>query len=102
MRSTHDKELVQPRVRIEDVKKPKVIVNYNSMMAGVDMSDAFVVSYHSTREGLKKYYQTHFRHLIGSCCLIRICFMKKNRVHIYKVGVPVQACREFYIELTQN
>jgi hypothetical protein len=68
MRSTHDKELVQTRDQSQDVKKPKVVTDYNSMMA-VYMSDAFLVSYHSTRKRLKKYYQKHFHHLIGICCL---------------------------------
>jgi hypothetical protein len=39
--STHDEELVQTRVWSQDVKKPKVVVDYNSMMAGVDMSDVY-------------------------------------------------------------
>jgi hypothetical protein len=54
VRSTHDEELAQTRVQSQDVKKPKVIANYNSMIGGVDMSDAFLVSYHSPRIGLKK------------------------------------------------
>jgi hypothetical protein len=40
MSTTHDGKFVQSRVRDQDVKKPKAAVDYNSMMGGVDMSDA--------------------------------------------------------------
>jgi hypothetical protein len=69
MSTTHDEKLVQTRVRGQDVKKPKVVVDYNLMMGGVDMSDAYLVSYRSTRKRLKKFYQKHFRQLIDICCL---------------------------------
>jgi hypothetical protein len=71
-------------------------------MGGVDMSNAFLVSYHSTREMLKKYYQKHFCYLIGICCLNSYLLYKKERGQIYKVGIPIQASREFDVEVTQN
>jgi hypothetical protein len=37
---SHDEKLVQTRVRDQDVKKPRVFVDYYSMMGGVDMNDA--------------------------------------------------------------
>jgi ribosomal protein S1 len=40
MSTTHDGKLVQSRVRDQDIKKPKVVVDYNSIMGIVDMSDA--------------------------------------------------------------
>jgi hypothetical protein len=40
MSITHDKKLVQTRVQDQDVKNPRVVFNYYSMMGGVDMSDA--------------------------------------------------------------
>jgi hypothetical protein len=33
------KKLVQTRVQDQDIKKSKVVVDFNSMMEGVDMSD---------------------------------------------------------------
>jgi hypothetical protein len=40
MSTTHDEKLVQTRVRDQDMKKPKVVVDYNSIMGEVDMGDA--------------------------------------------------------------
>jgi hypothetical protein len=36
MSTTYDEKLVQTRVRGQDVKKPKVVDDHNSMMGGVD------------------------------------------------------------------
>jgi hypothetical protein len=36
----HDEKLVQTRVRDQDVKKLRAVVDYYSMMGGVYMSDA--------------------------------------------------------------
>jgi hypothetical protein len=66
IKSTHDEELVHTRVPSQHIRKPREVINYNSMMAGVDMTDAFLMSYHRR---LKKYYQKHFCYLIGICCL---------------------------------
>jgi hypothetical protein len=46
-------------------------------MGGEDTSDAFLVSYHSTRRRLKKYSQKHFCYLIGTCCLNSYLLYKK-------------------------
>jgi hypothetical protein len=35
MSITHDEKLVQTRVQDQDIKKPRVVVNYYSMMGGV-------------------------------------------------------------------
>jgi hypothetical protein len=40
MSITRDEKLVPTRVQGQDVKKPKVAVNYNLMMWRVDVSDA--------------------------------------------------------------
>jgi hypothetical protein len=54
MSTIHDKKLVQTRVRDQGIKKPRVVVNYNSIMRGVDMSyDAQLVSYRRTRKRMK-------------------------------------------------
>jgi hypothetical protein len=70
------------------------------MMGGVHVSDAYLVSYHSTRKRLKKYYWKHFHNLI-SVASIHICSIKDRR-QIYKVGVPTQAYREFCFEVPLN
>jgi hypothetical protein len=55
MGTTHDEKLVQTRIQGQDIKKPKVVIDYNLMKGGVDMSDAYLVSYHSSWKRLKKY-----------------------------------------------
>jgi hypothetical protein len=49
------------------------------MMEGVDMCDAFLVSYCSTRRRLKKYYQKHFHHLLDICSLNIYFLYNKNQ-----------------------
>jgi hypothetical protein len=39
MSITHNEKLVQTRVRDQDIKKPRVVIDYYSMTGGVDMSD---------------------------------------------------------------
>jgi hypothetical protein len=72
--TTHDK-MVPARIRGQEMEKPKVAIDYNSGMGGVDLSDAYLTSYHSTRKTLKKYYQKHFHHFIDICCLNLYCGM---------------------------
>jgi hypothetical protein len=77
------------------------------MMAEVNMSDAFLVSYHSIEKMLKNYHQKHFRHFIVICCFNSYLLYKqknktKNRLQIFKSGAPVQASTQFDVEVTQN
>jgi hypothetical protein len=37
----------------QEKEKPKVVTGYNSGLGGVDLSDACLTSYHSTRQKLK-------------------------------------------------
>jgi hypothetical protein len=53
MNSNQNEKLVQTRVHSQDVKKPKVVAECNSMMVGVDISDALLVCYHSSRKDRK-------------------------------------------------
>jgi hypothetical protein len=65
---THDK-MVPTRVQGQDMQKPEVVTDYNSGMGGVNVSDAYLPSYRSTRKGLTKYYQKYFCVLSDICCL---------------------------------
>jgi hypothetical protein len=49
--TTHDDKMVPTRVRGQDMKKPKVIIDYNCGMGGMDLSDAYLTTYHSTMGG---------------------------------------------------
>jgi hypothetical protein len=66
--TTHDK-MVPTTVGEQDMKKPRVVTDYNSRMGGVNLSDAYMKSYRSIRKRLKNYYQKHFHHIIDICCL---------------------------------
>lgn len=56
-------------VQGQDMEKPKVVTDYNSGMRGVDLSGAHLTCCHKTRKRPKKYYQKHFSHFTGICCL---------------------------------
>jgi hypothetical protein len=45
-------------------QKPKVCIDYNDAMGGVDLSDQYLVAYSTTRKRLKKYCQKIFSHLL--------------------------------------
>ncbi|KAK6166969.1 hypothetical protein SNE40_022156 [Patella caerulea] len=57
------------------VVKPQVCCDYNDTMGGVDLSDAFLSAYPSSRKRLKKYYMKQFRHIMDMAVL---------NAHIYK------------------
>jgi hypothetical protein len=59
--------MVPTKVRGQYMEKLTIVIDYNSRMGGVDHSDAYSTSYHSTRERLRKYYQKHIHHLIDIC-----------------------------------
>jgi hypothetical protein len=50
MSTIHDDKMVSARVRGKDNLKPKAVVDCNSQVGGVDLSSAYIVSYHSTRK----------------------------------------------------
>jgi hypothetical protein len=102
LRSTHDEELVQTRVWSQDIKNLKVVIDYNSMMGGVDISDAFMVTYHSTTERLKNTIRSTFVSWLASVASNHIWFKTNKKRSNLQVGVPVQASRECDVELTQN
>jgi hypothetical protein len=63
--SIHDDEMKTVRDKKGGSKqKPKVCIDYNDAMGGVDLSDQYLVAYSTTRKRLKKYYQKIFRHLL--------------------------------------
>jgi hypothetical protein len=57
-------------------------------MNGVDLSDAYLVSYWSARKRLKKYYQKHLQHMMDICCLnsylLYVKMGNENHVWIFK------------------
>ena len=62
--------------------KPKVCCDYNDTMGGVDLSDAFLSVYPSSRKRLKKYYQKQFRHILDMVVLnAHILYQKSGGVN---------------------
>jgi hypothetical protein len=96
MSITHDENLVQTRVQGQYIKKLRVVVNYYLKMGGVDMSDAELVSYHSTKKRLKMYYQKHCCYMMTSIASILISWQN------YWVGVPVPTYRELDLGVPQK
>jgi hypothetical protein len=61
------------------MEKPKLIIDYNSGMGGVNLSDAYMTSYLSSRKRLEKYYQRLFHYLIDLCCLNSYVLYQKKK-----------------------
>lgn len=51
------------------VEKPKVVLDYNANMGGVDLADSNLHYYSSARNRLKKYYMKIFRHFLDMTTL---------------------------------
>jgi hypothetical protein len=60
MCTTHDDKMVSARVRGKDIMKPKVAVDNYSQIGGVNLSDAYLVSYYSTRKKQKNTIKSPF------------------------------------------
>jgi hypothetical protein len=97
MSTTHDK-MVQTRIRGQEMEKPKIVIDYNSGMAGVDISDAYLSQH---KERLKKYYQKHFHHLIDICRLNSYLLYKK-RVKHFQDGISNETYRKFNFKISYN
>jgi hypothetical protein len=69
LNTTHDEQMVPARVPGQDMEKPKVVTNYNTMVVDVDLCDAYLTSYRSIRKIVKKFSQNRFHHLVYICCL---------------------------------
>jgi hypothetical protein len=83
--TTHDDKMVPIGVQGLDIEKPKVVIDYNFGMEGVDLSDACLTSYLSTRKRLKKYYQKHFCHTIDICYWNSYLLYKKKGGSIFRM-----------------
>lgn len=92
--TTHDDKMIEKEIRGQKVKKPKIVLDYNKKMGGVDLSDAYLVSYRSSRKRLKKYYQKHFRHMVDICCL--------NSYLLYVKSGGTISRMEFQLRLIEN
>jgi hypothetical protein len=72
------------------MEQPKEVIDYNLGMGGVDLSDACLTNYRSTRKRLKKYYQKHFRHLIDICYWYSYLLYKKKGSSICRMECRVE------------
>ncbi|XP_035217648.1 piggyBac transposable element-derived protein 4-like [Stegodyphus dumicola] len=62
--TVHNMEMVAVTRRKENKMKPKVVVDYNGTMGGVDRVDQRLSSYNVTKRRGKKYYKKIFLHLL--------------------------------------
>ena len=65
MSTTHDEAMIKQECRGRRIKKPKVAVDYNKTMGGVDLSDAYLVSYRSARKKAKEVLLEAFSAHVG-------------------------------------
>lgn len=68
--TVHDSSMCETENRKgEKLLKPKVVMDYNNTMGGVDKSDQLMSYYPSTRKRQKVYYKKIFRHLLDQAAL---------------------------------
>lgn len=60
------------------MRKPRVIVSYNSTMGGVDRAEKAQTFYQTMRKKQKKYYKKIFRHLLEQCLWKAFILFKMN------------------------
>lgn len=60
------------------IQKPKVVMDYNNTMGGVDRADQQMSFYSFMRKQQKKYYKKIFRHLLEQCVWNAYVIYKKN------------------------
>jgi hypothetical protein len=88
----HDK-MAPTRVRGQDMEKPKVVIDYNSGMRGVDLSDTYLTSYHSTRKRLKNTLLPQCQNKIHVSAML--CATK--RVSVTKQGTALKTVEWFCV-----
>lgn len=57
--------------------KPKIVIDYNRTMGGVDRADQQMTSYSIMRNQQKKFYKKIFRHLLDQCAFNAYVLYKK-------------------------
>jgi hypothetical protein len=84
------------------MEKLKVVIDCNSWMGSVDLSDANLTSYCSTRKRLKKYYQKHCHHLIDICCKNSYLLYKKKGWQHLQDRISSETYRKFNFKISYN
>ncbi|KAF8763526.1 PiggyBac transposable element-derived protein like [Argiope bruennichi] len=69
---------VESKISTTTKQKPKVVVDYNRSMGGVDKSDQCLAYYSSPRSRQRKYYKKIFRHLLDQAVWNAFLLYKKN------------------------
>ncbi|GFV79420.1 tyrosine-protein kinase SYK [Trichonephila clavipes] len=67
VKSKLKKEMIAVRSSREEKLKPKIVVDYNDTMGGVDRADQNLASYAIPRKYGKKYYRKIFFHIFDQC-----------------------------------
>ncbi|XP_066958491.1 piggyBac transposable element-derived protein 4-like [Macrobrachium rosenbergii] len=62
--TVHNTEMVETEKRGKLVKKPKLVMDYNNTMGGVDKVDQRLQDYPLTRKRRKRYYKKIFFHIV--------------------------------------
>ncbi|XP_035214068.1 piggyBac transposable element-derived protein 4-like [Stegodyphus dumicola] len=75
--TVHNMEMIAVTSRKENKMKPKVVVDYNGTMGGVDRVDQRLSSYNVTKRRGKKYYKKDISPFIGYSTMEFICVVHK-------------------------
>ncbi|PNF14286.1 hypothetical protein B7P43_G07092, partial [Cryptotermes secundus] len=65
--------------RNKEIKKPKIIIDYNEMMGGVDLKDQLLQYYNVERKRLHKWYMKLFRCLLNVTVVNGMIIYNKNQ-----------------------
>lgn len=89
------------RVTKEPILKPKVIVDYNAHMGGVDRCDALLHSYQSMRKTMK-WYKKLFLHLVDIAIFNAHVLYNKQNVNMslekFRLGVIEEILKTHHVE----
>lgn len=77
----HNSEMETTRKRDKEgniISKPKLVIDYNDTMGGVDRLDQHLHDYPTTRKRGKKYYKKIFFHIVDMCVWNAFVLYQKN------------------------
>jgi hypothetical protein len=85
------------------MQKPKVVIDYNSGMGDVNLSDAYLTSYHSTnKKKTKKMLSETLLHFFDIRCLNSYLLHKKKRQQHFQGGISIETYRKFNFKMSYN
>lgn len=94
----HNTEMCAANTFTEEKLKPKVVVDYNDTMGGVDRADQNLAPYAIPRKYGKKYYKKIFFHLFDQCIWNSYVLYKKNGGSMAQLQFRLELVNEIVIK----